>query len=104
MNSPRLADFEGRKPVLFRSHDGTPVGTVDVSRLLRSFPLLQHQLHQRADRTLTLRVRLLHGADATPEALRASMEALFGALPLAVSVDKTLGDEGKSITWSSEVS
>ena len=37
---PRLLDLEGRVPVLIRSADGTPVTTVDLSRLLREFPLL----------------------------------------------------------------
>ena len=47
---PRLLDLEGRVPVLIRSSDGTPVSTVDLSRILREHPLLLHEFVLHADR------------------------------------------------------
>jgi phenylacetate-CoA ligase len=101
--SPRLIDLEGRASVVFRACDGTPVGTVDVSRLLRAFPLTLHALRQRADRSIELRACPLPGSEIHPEALRAEMETLFGPLPLTVDLDLRLGADAKLIPWTSEV-
>ena len=43
--------------VLIRSADGTPVTTVDLSRLLRQFPLLLHEFVQHSDRSCVLTLR-----------------------------------------------
>lgn len=46
---PVLVGLEGRRPVLFPTPDGRVVHSMEVSRLLRRFPLVQFQLHQDAD-------------------------------------------------------
>ncbi len=97
---PRILDLEGRAPVLFRAFDGRLVNPVDLARVLREHPLVQHELLQRPDRSLVLTVRALHGAALDEERLRAELAALLGPLPLALVHDPTLGDRGgKVLPW-----
>ena len=60
--SPRILDLEGREPVLFRAAGGELVNPVDLSRVLRAFPFVQHELRQRADRSCELVYRPVAGA------------------------------------------
>lgn len=102
---PRLLDLEGRAPVVFRRADGSPVNPVDVSRVLREFPLVQHELVQRRGGAVELTVRPL-GAAAPLKALRRALEELFGpGVALRVRASKTLGlrDGGKVLPYRSEL-
>jgi phenylacetate-CoA ligase len=102
---PRLMDLEGRQPLLLRSADGTPVSTVDISRLLREFPLLLHEFTQRADRSCELVVRELPDTPADADAIAAALGGLLGGLPLSVRFDSQLGDRlfGKAMPYRSEL-
>jgi phenylacetate-CoA ligase len=102
---PRLMELEGRQPMLIRSADGTPVSTVDISRLLREFPLLLHEFTQRADRSCELVVRELPDSPADVEAITAVLGGLLGGVPLSVRLDAQLGDrqEGKAMPYRSEL-
>ena len=102
---PKLLDLEGREPVLLRSSDGTPVTTVDLSRLLREFPLLLHEFTQHADLSCELTVRPLPGAPVDVQGIAASLSRLLGNLPLHIVTDAALGDrrEGKSLAYRSEL-
>jgi phenylacetate-CoA ligase len=84
---PRFLDLEGRQPLLIRSADGTPISTVDISRLLREFPLLLHEFVQHADRSCELVARPL--PDVQPDALGivTALGGLLGGLPLHVRFD-----------------
>lgn len=106
---PRFMELEGRQPLLIRSADGTPVSTVDISRLLREFPLLLHEFTQRADRSCELVARALPNVqpDAQPDAaaICEALGRLLGGLPLEVRFDPQLGDrvEGKAMPYRSEL-
>jgi phenylacetate-CoA ligase len=102
---PRIVDLEGRVPILFRAADGTPVSTVDVSRLLREFPLLLHEFVQHSDRRCELAMRPLPGAAPSLEEIRTALARLFGDVPLDLRFDPTLGDrtEGKAVAYRSEL-
>jgi phenylacetate-CoA ligase len=102
---PRLLELEGRVPVLFRSSDGTPVSTVDLSRLLREFPLLLHEFVQRTDRSCELTARPLPGASPGAGEIAAALRKLLGDLPVEVRFDPRLGDraEGKARPYRSEL-
>jgi phenylacetate-CoA ligase len=89
---PRILDLEGREPVLFRSFDGTPVSTVDLSRLLREHPLLLHEFVQHADRSCELRYRPLPDARVDVEAMTADLRRVLGGIPLELIADPSLGD------------
>ncbi len=99
---PRLVGLEGRAPVPLRSSSGDFVNTVDVSRTLRELPLVQHELVQHKDLSLTLTLRTLEGLRVTEDAVLARLRPLFGELPLRVVFDAALGDR-KVIPYASEV-
>lgn len=102
---PRLLDLEGRVPVLIRSSDGTPVTTVDLSRLLREYPLLLHEFAQHADRSCELVVRPLPGATPDLAQMEHDLRRLLGSVPLSIRVDAALGEraEGKAVPYRSEL-
>ncbi len=102
---PRIYDLEGRPPILFRSGDGTPVSTVDISRLLREFPLLLHEFTQHADGTCELILRKVPNASVTKEEIRKAMMTLLGSAPMEIRFDAKLGDrtEGKAVPYRSEM-
>jgi phenylacetate-CoA ligase len=102
---PRLLDLEGRLPVLFRSSDGTPVSTVDLSRLLREFPLLLHEFHQAADLSCELVVRPLPDMAPDAGAIEQALRRVLGAVPLTIRFDPHLGErtEGKAVPYRSEL-
>jgi phenylacetate-CoA ligase len=102
---PRFLDLEGREPVLIRSGDRTPVTTVDLSRLLREFPLLLHEFTQHADLSCLLTIRPLPGAEVDHDAIAAALQRVLGSAPLEIRVDAELGDrtEGKATPYRSEL-
>jgi phenylacetate-CoA ligase len=102
---PRFLDLEGRQPLLIRAADGTPVSTVDISRLLREFPLLLHEFAQHADRSCELVVRPLPDARPDPEVIASTLGRLLGGLPMHVRFDAQLGDrqEGKAMPYRSDL-
>jgi phenylacetate-CoA ligase len=102
---PRLLDLEGRAPLLVRSADGTPVSTVDISRVLREHPLLLHEFTQRADRACELVYRALPEQAPDLQAMTADLRRLLGDLPLDLRLDPTLGERtaGKVQAYKSEL-
>jgi phenylacetate-CoA ligase len=102
---PRLMELEGRVPVLIRSSDGTPVTTVDLSRLLREFPLLLHEFSQASDLSCELIARALPDANVDVEAIETALRGLLGTVPLKIRFDPTLGErsEGKAMPYRSEL-
>jgi phenylacetate-CoA ligase len=102
---PRILDLEGRIPVLIRSSDGTPVTTVDLSRLLREFPLLLHEFTQHADRSCELVARPLPGAPPDVAEMEKAMRRVLGSVPLTIRFDPHLGEraEGKAMPYKSEL-
>ncbi|MBF0255910.1 MAG: AMP-binding protein [Gammaproteobacteria bacterium] len=104
--APRLVDLQARRPVLFRSLSGSPVHPLDIAYVLRTQLWLQHELLQRADASLRLRIRPGLGRPIDQDALRAGMAQLFGALPLEIIEDSQLGAHrpgGKVIAYRSEL-
>jgi phenylacetate-CoA ligase len=103
--TPRLVELEGRSATLFRSGDGTPVSTVDLSRLLREHPLLLHEFVQHGDGRCELVIRPLPDARPDPARIEADLRGALGDVPLAIRVDPELGDrrEGKVLAYRSEL-
>jgi phenylacetate-CoA ligase len=100
--APWLVDLLGRKPVTFRAADGSAVNPVDVAQALREFPLVQHELVQRADRSLELGVRVLSNVDLA--AVAGALAGLFGGLRVSVRRDDQLGEGGgKVVPYVSEL-
>jgi phenylacetate-CoA ligase len=101
----RIVDLEGRMPVLLRASDGTPVSTVDISRILREHPLLLHELEQRRDRACTLKLRALPDREPDLAAIAADLRRVLGDVPLAIQADPTLGDrvDDKVVAYRSDL-
>lgn len=103
---PRILDLEGRKPVVFRTVDGAIVNPVDISRVLRDFPLVQHELSQTRDGSCNFVIRVVGPqSPALKEKLENSMHRLFGNVPITISFDPELGNRspgGKVVPYRSE--
>jgi len=67
---PVLVDLEGRHPVVFPVGGDRVVHSMEVTRLLRRFPLSQYQLHQDADGGFRFSYRGLASEDDLQSALR----------------------------------
>jgi phenylacetate-CoA ligase len=100
---PRLLDLEGRAPVLYRAADGGPVNTVDVSRVIRRFPVVQHRFLQRSDGSCEVTVRPVPASEDFTGELAQALGTLFGGAKVAVRLDPTLGEAGKVIAFQSEL-
>ncbi|MFQ5570262.1 MAG: phenylacetate--CoA ligase family protein [Rhodothermales bacterium] len=102
---PRIMALEGRPPVLFYDAFDTIVNPVDLSRVLKQFPIVQHEFKQRADLSCELVIRPLsrdHRPDA--DAVVGALHDLLGDLPLAVRFDPDLGADrpgGKVVPYQS---
>ena len=102
--APRLVDLEGREPVAFHAADGRTINPVDVSRVLRAYPLVQHQLTQHADGAFTLTLRpTASGVDRA--AVETDLRTLIGAADLDVRVVREIegtGPGGKVVPYVRE--
>ncbi|HLX64999.1 MAG TPA: hypothetical protein VKX17_27260 [Planctomycetota bacterium] len=102
---PRLMELEGRALVLIRASDGTPVSTVDLSRLLREHPLLLHEFVQHADRSCELTARALPGASPDEAKMEADLRRVLGDVKLEIRFDEKLGErrDAKAMAYRSEL-
>jgi len=105
---PRILDLEGRAPVLFRAPGGSIVNPVDVSRVLRQFPLVQHEFRQKADLSCELEVRPIAGPDSVDSGkVIRELKNLFGPeLKVKVRIKPRLGDRrrgGKTTPYQSDL-
>ena len=103
---PRLLDLEGRAPVIFRATDGSVVNPVDLSRVLREFPFVQHEFAQRAAGDFSLTARLIPGLPRPrPADIERPLRALLGpGAEIEIRFDARLGDRtGKVTPYRSEM-
>lgn len=105
--TPRLLDLEGREPVFFRSASGAVVNAVDLGRILRDFPVVQHEVIQRADGACEVTVRAVAGLHLDLEAMAEALRRLLGeGTKLSLREDGSLGQRpscGKVRPYRSEV-
>ncbi|MGQ0603446.1 MAG: AMP-binding protein [Anaerolineales bacterium] len=98
-DQPVLVDLEGRTPVNFRAVNGDAVNTVDVSRALRPYPLMQYALHQAEDGTLLFR---MNDSSVGEHTVRAALRDVFGAEARVQFAPLDLTSGAKVVTYSSE--
>lgn len=105
--TPRLLDLEGREPVFFRSGEGAVVNAVDIGRVLREFPVVQHEVVQRADGSCDVAVRGAMGLALDLDEVAQALTSLLGTgIPLRVQEDPALGERlsgGKVKPYRSEL-
>lgn len=101
-----ILGLEGREAVLFRARSGSLVNSVDVGRALRDVgPFVQHEVHQRADHSVDVRLRPAPSIPASVEGMRLAMERVFGpGIEVRVDLVHDFGHDGKPRTFSSELS
>jgi phenylacetate-CoA ligase len=101
----RILDLEGRTPLLIRSADGTPVSTVDLSRILREHALLLHEFTQRSDGSCELAYRAVPEHHPDAKAMEADLRRVLGDIRLDIRYDETMGDrlQGKVQAYRSEL-
>lgn len=76
---PRLYDLEGRRPVLFKKTNGQTVNPIDISKIIRRFPVVQHQFIQANDLSCILKIRPDHeGLRLYESEIRNHLTRLFG--------------------------
>jgi phenylacetate-CoA ligase len=101
---PRIVALEGRAPVRLFAAGGGSVNPVDVSRVLREHPIVQHELAQRADGACDLRLRAVPGEPIDLAAIERDLRELFGGVALTLHLDPALGDRaGKAVPYRSEL-
>lgn len=100
--SPLLYEFEGRKTVIFRHQNGSMVNQVDIARILRDFPIVQHCFTQHQDMSCKLVVRPLQES-LDFNVLRNAFQSLLGSIPLAIKIDPTLGQDQKVVPYQSSL-
>lgn len=97
----QLADLEGRAPVVFLDERGHCVNSIDVSYLLKPFPLARYALHQAADRSLRLSAQ---GPAADQVLMRRVLAKLFGDLPLDIGpLESFPPGSGKLVPYASNL-
>jgi phenylacetate-CoA ligase len=98
---PRIIEIEGRAPVVLYAASGEEVNTVDVSRVLQKFPIIQHQLVQKRDSSLCLTLHVAR-QDIEDE-VKLQLSSLFGALPIQIIfVERFSTQSGKVLPYRSE--
>ena len=105
MEGGRLLEFEGRKAVYFRAADGSVVNPVDIARVLRArCPFVQHEFVQYADDSCELIVRPIPGLAVNQSLMVGLLKEVFGEeREIKVTIDETLGDDGKVIPYRNEM-
>jgi phenylacetate-CoA ligase len=91
---PTLLGLEGRTPVLFPTPDGRLVHGMEVSRLLRRFPLVQFRLHQDEQGGFTFGYR---GAIDVDQVTTALTELLGHPRRLTIEEIATTPRDGRKI-------
>jgi phenylacetate-CoA ligase len=96
---PVLMGLEGRPPVRFRTMHGEWINNIEVTHILRKFPIPRFALHQKRDGSLQLQ---MDGARQYQRSVGEAIIGLFGdGQPLKI---ETFGDnEGKVIQYTSEI-
>lgn len=97
----QLTQLEGRKPVHFRARSNAKINSVDIARVLREYPIVQHFFEQRLDLSCVVRIRPFSNSEVfATQRLVDELSALFGGVPIEINFDAELGDHfsGQKLT------
>lgn len=96
---PVLVNLEGRQPVLFYDSHGRAINNIDVTHILKPFPLTQIQLHQNKDGSFIFKAR---GRELDLNAIEEALRKLFGEDAEITLQELTNIENGKTIQYTSE--
>lgn len=94
-----LDGLQGRPPVRFKTPGGEWLNNIEITHVLRPFPLSQFTLHQERNGDLLLRIQ---GNSPDIDAIRPAILALFGPCQ-RLTVDTTARFAGKVIQYTSDL-
>lgn len=94
---PWLAELQGRDLVLFRDSQGASLNTIDISRILQRYPVLQYQCRQSVDGTVSLDIEWHRepGLESKKK-MREDLALLLGE-KIALNIDYLTFPAGKKI-------
>jgi phenylacetate-CoA ligase len=101
---PRIYDMETRKPILFYNKKKDLVNPIDISRIMKRYPILQFEFTQRKDFRCILSARKLHTFRSGEENnFRKELELLFqNEIDLEINYNLT-NDGSKIVSYSTEI-
>ena len=104
MGRPCLYGLQAREPVSFVADDGAVISMIDVSRIIREWPLVQHEFRQNSDLSCDLIIQPVPGYEINVEEMKMRFSELFGGgIRVSIEVLEQFGAErpgGKVISFS----
>ncbi|HMW05711.1 MAG TPA: hypothetical protein PK079_05905 [Leptospiraceae bacterium] len=102
-STPRLYDLETRKQVLFYNKDHVRINPIDITRILKRYPILQYEFKQLKDLKCNLKIRKLYDFTFDQEEnLKKDLLMLFKS-KIDINIDFDLSLDRKPIPYSSEL-
>ena len=97
--------MEMRRQVLFYNKKNQLVNPVDLTRIMKRYPILQYEYRQKKDLSIQLSIRRLHPFSfAAEKQFRKEIESLFSN-EIDLEIDFILDTKGsKPIPYSTEIS
>ncbi|MCB1156158.1 MAG: phenylacetate--CoA ligase family protein, partial [Leptospiraceae bacterium] len=102
--SLQIKHLEGRKFVLFKNQSGQFINPIDISRIVRNYPMIQHRMLQKKDGSFVLEILPL-GEDTESFflGLREELLAVLGKKEkLEIIFNMKLGEDKKVIPYEIE--
>ncbi len=97
--TPFLSNVEGRPATVFRGASGQHINNIDVTQVMRRYPIARFALHQSSDGSLQLRV----SDNGTPdEELLIALRALFG-VEQVITISLVDIYEGKLVQYTTDL-
>lgn len=98
---PRLYGLQGRKAVPLFHKNGTLVNEVDVSKIIRYWPVVAFSLYQNQHLDVQISIRWLEHPPADVSGLVSELAVLFGGVRVTLHEDKKIGQERKPLPFNS---
>jgi len=86
--APRLQGLSTRQTVIFEDARGGSINPVDIARILRGYPILQHRIKQNRDKSLEVNLRVDNiWTDFAENSMKEEIVTLFGIDSIRISTD-----------------
>lgn len=101
--TPRLYDLETRKQVLFYNKSLNLINPIDITRIMKRYPILQYEFKQKKDYSCELSINKLHDFSLLEqERIEKELISLFQN-DIEIKIDFNLKTDRKPIPYSSEL-
>jgi hypothetical protein len=97
---PKITGFKGRSLVIFRDSRGGPVNPVDISKILRDYPVVRHQMIQKKDGSLHLYLQFFYDpGSAVKVSIRLKILGLFGKDQMLIMSEDLIQSSDKILPY-----